>query len=207
MKLKNLNINMNKKASIGTTLTYFFAFFVIVFIIIIYLFFVFAILGKNFFSGEGQTIDIERSGIDIDEEILFEEFVGFLKSPTESNSNEYSNIEELILYSLDPFIENENLMKELNVDVNNLQDSYSSLNVEEYEEGIGRTDLLISESRKILDKRCDVYNLQVPQGFIWPENYQLGNLENDFEWSDWTVIYIPYKGNIIEVKYRRSDKG
>jgi len=188
----------NNKAQIGTTLTWFTATFIIIFIIIVYLFVVLLLSGKSIPLGERQNVNI----IDSEEynKVLSSNFISFLnnKVSSEVEYEDVENIKDLLLFSLDPIISDNESMESLNGDINDLYTIYpDSINDEEVEE---RTSVFIGESRKILDEYCHYYTLQVPQGFIFPEDASL-----DFDISNvpWAKIIIPYKSHLIEVKYRQ----
>ena len=75
------------------------------------------------------------------------------------------------------------------------------------------------EVRKVLDRVCDKYVLGLPQGIIAPnglnpsEYILIGrSIFDDFgktdavlkDWSPLVTIEIPYKGIVLEIKYRES---
>ena len=131
-------------------------------------------------------------------------------------------------------LENEIMNKRLNGDINNLHKYKHFIGASEFlghdfwsNSGINeKEEFLFKETKKIfgslceLDPICEDYLLGIPQGTMMgkmpsssglpgafvPEEMVIYNTRDISEWTAWNVFKIPYKDQVIEIKYRELRK-
>jgi hypothetical protein len=220
----------NKKAQIPTTLTWFVAFIIIFFIIILFISASIIIAGKKEMSvlGMGSEIDVVQYGFeDLESQ---RSLISFLETPIEID-NKKEKIKDLILSSLDSYIEDEtgvyferfkiwdkSIMKKLEGDLNKLDALRPQISREFFVKNQAslKDDLVLTTSASILNEFCEDYMLKIPQGIIKKGEKDFLP-ENNFEtlnwkeillknWSPRSEIKIPYKNQFIKIKYRQLKK-
>ena len=224
------NKNWNKKALEDSLFTWIIAFGVIVFIMVLYFVFLSAVFGKDKLTSDVEIV-FEESNVNLE---LNSRFLSFLNSKISVDSKLVDGKEEknekiidVIRNSLNPYFEikndkEENLISKYGIKVltenhidlqnkmlaNGFDDSDWSEFVKangEFAQGGG-----IKEMRKLLDKFCDKYILEIPQGIITEEVYKIGERYSGedniiyFYYINPLVHKTNYKGENIEIKLRIS---
>jgi len=203
---------LGKKADIGSTLAWVFALFIIVFIMAVFVAVAFVMAGKlnianRFGSNPSQNkISYNPSSTGVKETLL-------TLLSTESNGKTFKT---MILQSLDVYFDTQHASGKTLVgnigDINLLSEQY--LQIYNTKKMIEDDTILITEARKILDLICPKYMLKIPQGIILPGNENQpfereSSVEDAFaeskkmsEWSTAVTMDIPYRNQIIKLKFR-----
>ncbi len=217
---------IGKKSQIGTTLTWFFGFIIIFVIMIIFITSTSVLAVKKAISSQSSGID----GFNAESLNAQRNLINFLNSPIEVDGR-VQKTSEVLLSSLDPYLEDESgiyfadwkiadksVLKKLNGDINNLGNIRESLSEEFFVSSNARVkdELIFNRAKSSLRNFCSEYMLIIPQGVVMKdlENFtSVGNYESsswkEFFMSKWTEtseIILPYKNQIVKIKYRELKK-
>lgn len=222
---------VNKKSQIAATLNWFIAFIIIFFIILLFISASIIIAGKKempTIGVGGDTIGVVKYGFeDLEAQ---RSLISFLETPIKIDDKKMK-IKNLILISLDPYIEDEtgiyferfklwdkSIMKKLEGDINKLSTIRPQISQEFFIKNQVKLkdETLFEKSQEILPFSCSEYMLSIPQGVILLGRTDFA-LNEEFEtsawkeiliskWTPWAEIQLPYKRQIIKIKFRELKK-
>lgn len=188
-------IRKNRKGATGATLVWIVAVFIVLFILVL---FIVAVLALSLTKGRIELVGREESESDF---IVVTNLIGFLKTEISEGI-----MQDLILESLDYSLGDERVMLLVRGNINNLEkvgypppDFYV-----ENPEAKEMDRKVRNEAKKILDPLCDEYFLKIPQGIISSKGpgFYVGGM-NEGSLTSWAEVKVPYKGQIVEIKYRQ----
>ncbi|MEK6830941.1 MAG: hypothetical protein AABX77_02835 [Nanoarchaeota archaeon] len=208
---------MNKKGLEDSLFTWIAAFLLIVFIMIIYLTLILIIFGEKKLIGDIEIV-FEESQMNLE---LNSKFLYFLNSRILTDNKE-DKIIHVIRNSLNPYFEIENdkgetfvgkyglaALIEEGVALKNkmLADGFDESDWNEFINANSKfaQDEKIQEIRKNLDKICDKYILEIPQGVITEDIHKIRQVyggEDGLYYTKPLIHKTNYKGQNIEIKLR-----
>jgi len=190
--MKNQILN-NKKSQIGATITWIVAVIVILFIMVIYV-----LVTMGIAAAKGASKDsVQKSASE--NVILTEELMSIVNAPIGNNEI----LTDEIKSSLDYYIGNELIMKAVGGNINNLTRIKDSLSQELLVNTKASDEKLKTDAEKILDSICGSYIFQTP-------NLKIDKSKTNSQeilgagFTEETTLSVPYKDQIIEIKYQRA---
>lgn len=191
----------NKKAQISDTLTWIVATLIIFFIMFFFVAIISLWAAKEKITFSKLSVEKEKIQPHSDF-ILTENLIYFLNTPIKEGK-----MLDVILSSLDILIDRNVYLEEID---------YANLDPEtKYLVDLKKQELIF-ETKEQLDKMCSEYMLKVPQGvimkdrkdFVSESEFESGGWKEKLiaEWTDWSILKIPYRGRVIEIKYRQLEK-
>ena len=188
--IKMLN---NKKSQIGATITWIVAVLVILFIMIIY---VLITVGIAAVKGVSEDSVQQSSSEKI---VLTEELTAIINSQIGNNKI----LSDEIKSSLDYYMGNEEIMKYLDENINNLAMKKEFLSEELLVNAKASDEKLMGDAENILDSFCSAYVFQSPNLKIDKSKIDSGGVLTA-GFTEEINLKIPYSGQIIEIKYKRA---
>tara|TARA_Y100000310_G_scaffold138173_1_gene137064 strand:- start:648 stop:1298 length:651 start_codon:yes stop_codon:yes gene_type:complete len=212
---------INKKAATGATITWVVALIIIAFILFIF------ILATLVITKDKKTIRVSKEVEYLqDDTVLTEKLIFYLNFPAGFDREEllidkiFENIDIYLDYEKDgkSFFGEEEFIQEFDLyEIKTWKrarefygdDFFTNINFLQKE-----LDLILA-IQNVLSPSCEDYIFKIPQGAIrgnvifgatfvqeWEAMKEMG----DLEWTDWVMIKIPYKEQIIKIKYRQLKK-